>query len=849
VRMGMHTGAAEERDGDYFGPALNRCARLMSVAHGGQVAVSEVTAGLVRDSLPHGVGLRDLGEHRLRDLSRRDRVFQLVHPDLPDAFPPLRSLDALPGNLPYQVTSFVGRGAEIETLAELVRERSLVTLTGVGGVGKTRLAVQVAAEVVADFSEGAWICELAAVTDPGAVWESLAATLGVHPSPGRGIDETVLEYLAPKRLLVVLDNCEHLLDAVAGVLDAIARRCSRVAVLATSREGLALAGEQIVAVPSLGLPAQDAAGDAIGRADACRLFCDRAHDAKSDFALSDDNAEAVALLCRRLDGIPLAIELAAARVRSLPPDALVARLDQRFRLLTRGSRAALERHQTLRNTIDWSYDLLDPTERETLDRLSVFAGGCDLAAAEAVVSGGLLEALDVAEVLSQLVEKSLVGVDDSGGGLRYRLLETIRQYAQERLEASGDAPERRRAHAEYFGVVAEEAGPHLRGRGQLVWATRLARDTENFRAVLDWAVETKSFDHALSLVAAFSVHGIALGYSAMDWAETAISIPGADASPWFPRVAAWACWGATMRGDLGHAAELIMAAEQAEAERSVRDPAVRQALATLALFGGDGEASRRHSEEWVDLARAADDAYELAHALILLATTQRASFAAASRATIEEAVSVARDADIAAALSLGLTVLTMQLTEDPERALLLLDEAIDIGTQVGNQQGVVSAIAMKGTFAAQRGDWRSALDIMIDASQRSLQLGELNMLYAELRVAARALADLGAPEAGATLIGACNTHVDLMTPAMEWWDGFVAETNAVLLNTLGKPRVDALAAGGAAMDAGDAVSYLRLEADRILSEADATEEGPSGGSSALGVANSSPHVLDTPPHS
>ena len=367
VRMGIHTGEAEVRDGDYSGGAVNRAERLMSVAHGGQIVVSAATEEVLHDALPEKYGFIDLGEHRLRDLGRTERLFQVAHPDLEREFAPLRTLDAFArNNLPRQATTFVGREAEIASLSELVCRSSLVTLTGVGGVGKTRLALQIAAEIIDEFPDGAWLCEFAPVTDPEAVWETVAACLRVQPLPGRALDESVLDYLAAKRLLLVLDNCEHLLDAVARQVDAIEHRCPDVSVLATSREGLGLAGERIVAVPPLGVPAGDADVDEVRRAEAVRLFWDRASAAKRDFALTDRNVGAVGVLCRRLDGIPLAIELAAARVRSLSPEDLVSRLDQRFKLLTHGSRAALERHQTLRSTIDWSYDLLTPTERHAL---------------------------------------------------------------------------------------------------------------------------------------------------------------------------------------------------------------------------------------------------------------------------------------------------------------------------------------------------------------------------------------------------------------------------------------------------------------------------------------------------
>ena len=508
-------------------------------------------------------------------------MFQVAHPDLGREFAPLRTLDAFPhDNLPRQVTTFVGREAEIASLADLVCRSALVTLTGVGGVGKTRLALQVAAHVVGEFPDGAWLCEFAPVTDPEAVWETLAGCLRVQPLPNRALDESVLDYLATKRLLLVLDNCEHLLDAVTRLVDAIEHRCPQVSVLATSREGLGLAGERIVAVLPLGVPAGDADVDEVRRAEAVCLFGDRASAAKIDFALTDRNIGAVGVLCRRLDGIPLAIELAAARVRSLSPEDLVARLDQRFTLLTHGSRAAPERHQTLRSTIDWSYDLLTPTERHALQRLSVFAGGCDLGAAEAVLPGDELDAADVVDVLGQLVDKSLVVVDDANdGGVRYRLLETIRQYARERLDASGDPVALRRRHADHYVALAEASGPHLRGREHLEWTRVVARDIDNFRAALDWAVETPSPEHALRLVAPLAVGG-RTGELAMDWAATAVAIPGGDGHPLFPVVAAWAAWGATMGLDLERAADLVAAAERAQAALGTRLAPVALAQAT-----------------------------------------------------------------------------------------------------------------------------------------------------------------------------------------------------------------------------------------------------------------------------
>jgi predicted ATPase/class 3 adenylate cyclase len=830
VRMGVHTDEGRMRaPGEYANPPLNRCARLMAVAHGGQALLSDAAATLVRGALPRDVVLVDLGEHRLRDLADRMRVFQLMQPGVPGEFPPLRSLDVLPGNLPRQLTTFVGRAEELATLTRLLRDRSLVTLTGVGGVGKTRLAVQAAAEVLPDFPDGAWLCELAPVSDPDALWEALAASLGVKPSPGRSADDVILDYLALKRMLVVLDNCEHLLNAVAHVVDLIAKRCADVTVLATSREGLAVTGEQIVAVPSLDIPAAGAALDALSRTESVGLFVDRAHDAKSTFDLTDQNADAVAQLCRRLDGIPLAIELAAARVRSLSPEDLVNRLDQRFKLLTRGSRAALERHQTLRSTIDWSYDLLSPTERAALNQLSVFAGSCDLVAAEAVPQGELLAAPDVADVLSQLVDKSLVAVDESNARTRYRLLETIRQYAQERLEASDDAPAARRRHADHYVAVAEAAGPELRGRDQIARAAAAARETDNFRVVLDWALEESSTDHALRMIAPLAVNGVAIGYTAMDWAEAACALPGAAHHHLFPIVASWAAWGATMHGDLALAEELVEMSLAAEDELGTRMSAACQGVATLAFFRGDLQHAKQHADEWVARARVDGDPYELAHASIMQASALQVDDVEASVRILEEAVHIARDAGIASALAIGLSTLGAILASSAfdstelersqracERALRSLDEAIEIGNKVGDRQSVASASLTRASIAFRRREWRAALQASADAAQLQLELGVGAMGSTPLAAAAVALIELGHLEPAAVLLGAADSRTERFGP--HWWIELLVRSDAALVGGLGAEVTAVRAAQGAAMEPVDAVDYLRVESARVLGD-------------------------------
>jgi class 3 adenylate cyclase len=387
VRMALHTGDAALRERDYFGAAVNRCARLRAVAHGGQLLLSAATQELVRDSLPEGVSFRDLGEHRLRDLARPERVFQLLHPDLPADFPPLTSLNTLPNNLPQQVTSFIGREKEMAAVRRLLDTTRLLTLTGSGGTGKTRLTLQVAAELLEGDGDGVWLVELAPLAEPSLVPQAVATALGVREEPGRPLSQTLVGFLKPKRLLLLLDNCEHLLSACAELAGLLLRSCPGVQILATSREGLNIPGETTYRLPSLSLPDPrqlPTSVESLSQYEAVRLFIDRAAAAVPSFAVTHQNAPAVAQLCVRLDGIPLAIELAAARVKALSVEQINGRITDMFRLLTGGSRTALPRQQTLRAAIDWSYDLLSEKEKILLRRLSVFAGGWTLEAAEQV---------------------------------------------------------------------------------------------------------------------------------------------------------------------------------------------------------------------------------------------------------------------------------------------------------------------------------------------------------------------------------------------------------------------------------------------------------------------------------
>ncbi len=488
VRMGIHTGEAVRSSNRIVGFEVHRAARIAAVGHGGQVLLSSTAASLVEGALPAGVSLRDLGSHRLKDLAGPETIFQLVAEGLDSDFAPLRSLNnpELANNLPMSLNTFVGRSTELIEVRQLIEASRLVTLTGAGGAGKTRLALQAAAELLDGSGEGVWFVDLAPVSDPEQVPSTVMNVLQLRLEPESAPLESLQSSLRDQNVLIVLDNCEHVIDSVAKMTDLIVRQCPRVSILATSREPLGVDGERVYRVRSLSLPEEGVAGaDDLEGSDAVELFLARARSHDSTLEIDDVVAPLVASVCRRLDGIPLAIELAASRLSTMSLDDLHERLDQRFRLLTGGSRHALPRQQTLGATVAWSYDLLNGPERDMLRRLSVFAGGFDLKAAEAVSVASGLESFEVADLLSSLVNKSLVSAERASSSLRYRLLETIRQYAADQLSqvgAEGETTRLRELHAEHYLALCVEAAPELEGPNQGAWLSRLDLEYDNLLA-------------------------------------------------------------------------------------------------------------------------------------------------------------------------------------------------------------------------------------------------------------------------------------------------------------------------------------------------------------------------------
>lgn len=499
VRMALHSGTAAERDGDYFGSVPNRCARLLAVGNGGQILLSEVTHRMVKEQPPNQVGFRDMGDHRLRDLAEPERVFTVFHPAFESANDALRSLNVLPTNLPAQLTSFVGRDQELEEATRLLRGTRLLTIAGVGGSGKTRLSLQMAVDALDQFRDGVWLVELAPVAEPEGVLRAVATALGLRELPPQSLDETLIDHIRHRQLLLILDNCEHVIDAAARLAQRLLAAAPELSVLATSREMLGVPGEVPYQLRSMSLPEGDTPLATISDFDSVRLFAARAEAVRAGFRVNESNAASVIQLCRRLDGMPLAIELAAARLRVLAPEQIAARLDDRFRLLTGGSRTVLPRQQTLQATIDWSYDLLQEKEKLLFDRLSAFQGGFTLEAAEAVSAGGDIAPEDVLDLVGHLVEKSLVGSFETGGGVRYRLLETLRQYARDRLAMREETEAVRQSHAVYFRRLAEDALPHLRGPEETFWLDHLETDHDNLRQALRWTIDAGEIDLAQGL--------------------------------------------------------------------------------------------------------------------------------------------------------------------------------------------------------------------------------------------------------------------------------------------------------------------------------------------------------------
>jgi len=727
VRMGLHTGEAVVRNGDYVGLAVHEAARICSAGHGGQVLVS-ASALHFAGGAPPGAIAEDLGRHRLKDLPSPTHLWQLSRPDLNTQFPGVRA-DAVPGNLPKPITSFIGRLDERADAAERIRSGAacLVTLTGAGGSGKTRLALQVAADVVSGFPQGAWVVELAGVSDPLQVPAAVASALDLRDDFGRPSGASLAAALGERSLLLVLDNCEHVVNEVALLVAELLERCPQLVVLATSQEALGIPGESVLAIGGM------------SESEALQLFAARAAARRSDFALTRANAPTVAAICRRLDGIPLAIELAAGRAAALSVEEIAARLDDQFRLLTGGSRAAMARQQTLRATVDWSYNLLDENEKTLFARLATFAGGWNLDAAVAVTAFGTLSDLEVIDVLGRLVARSLVVVEEQDGASRYRMLATIRQYALERLSDSDELEVSRDRHAMFFRAHALTAEPELTGPTQTEWLARLAADEANIRACLSW-----------------------LGAAALE-----------------PAVALWRYW--LVRGDWDGGRRWL---EQGLEDIDGVDPALiargQGAAVALATEMGDHDIAEKMLNAALARWRSLDNPAGTARTLNHLGQLARArSTYDEAREQLNEALDTATNAadDRHRAIALrNLGHLAAQVG-DHENAALLYDEALQLARIEGDKRVIATLTHLLSRVAFEDGNRDGARALAEEGHALARDLGDRRMVAENLTVLA-GLATADGDEAAATA---------RLEEALTFWHRLSApNANAWLHTTLGE---------------------------------------------------------------
>ncbi len=839
VRMGLHTGEPQRIQSGYVGLDVHRAARIMAAGHGGQVLLSLATQELVRDELPHGVTLQDMGEHRLNDLTRTEHLYQLVISSLPADFAPLKTLSIQPNNLPLQMTSFVGREAQLHEVRQLLSNTRLLTLTGAGGTGKTRLALQVSAKLLEDYPDGVWLVELAPMTDSGMVPQAIASALSVREEPGQSMTQTLSNYLASRKLLLILDNCEHLLQAAAQLAETLLRSCPELRVLATSREGLGIAGEQIYRVPSLSVPDMISLpptqslmsgglsqyAESLNQYEAVRLFIERAVAAAPSFAVTNRNAPAVAQVCYHLDGIPLAIELAAARVKMLSVEQINGRLEDRFRLLTGGSRTALPRQQTLRALIDWSHDLLDEAERALLRRLSVFAGGWTLEAAEAVCAADSIEEWQVLELLGRLVDKSLVLCEEQSGQARYRLLQTVRQYAAGRLLESGEREAVRETHAAYLLHLAED-GEARRAREYvqgMMWIAQMEREQDNLRAAFMWSrASARGAETGLRLASALYWFWIVPGH----WKEGQQRASGALAHPGagdFPEARAKALYMLgtlncylgqhqaarahleaalsfyEARGNSGRIASalnmlanLSIACEEPDEARSFcerclaicRETGNKRLigapifnLGKAALMQGDYATARARFEEafQIDLAQAQETRVIEP---ITPATIRRAEMTAlqgdlvTARAYYEKAIESnisPRFGGIRADIAPAMTGLgdVLRLQGETERATSLYEQSMALLRETDNKRDLINAIHGTGYVALARGDLEKAKRLFKENLQQRRQLGSKRDLIGSLVGFAHLAAAHGRMLPAACLLGAVQGLLEALGLGLE----------------------------------------------------------------------------------
>jgi len=775
VRAGMHTGEGVRGGDDYLGIDVNRAARIAAAAHGGQVLISDATRALAERALPDGVALRDVGAHRLKDLVRPERLSQLEIDGLTNEFPPPRSLDARPHNLPVQLTSFVGRRDAIREVVGRVRSHRLVTLTGPGGTGKTRLALQVAAEALADFRDGVSFVDLSPVTDPDLVVSNIATVLHVPDRSDRDPLAALIESVGDQEILLILDNFEQVL-AAASVVDALLRAAPRVRILVTSRAVLRIYGENEYAVEPLTLPDGPADPRALARYEAISLFVDRAASAQPGFCLDEGNAAAVAEICARLDGLPLAIELAASRIKLMSPPELLAHLDRRLPLLTGGARNLPERQRTLRGAIEWSVGLLEEPERRLLARLSVFAGGATLEAIDQVANPAGELGVDTMDSVASLVDQSLVRRRASDTGSRFVLLETIREYASEQLAGEGDAASIRQRHARYVADLCELGEPHFTAADQRAWLDRFDVEQDNIRAALRRSIDTSDPETGLRILAA-----------------------------------AWRFW--QQRGHITEgrrwARELrTLAADHVPASVRARAAA---AAGNLAYWQADGDETMPLYREQLEFARASGDAglvldAEFNAALLKTFTDKFDEGVAEVLAVLESARRLGDRERLCGILDAA--AYTAYVKGDYETSLRYNEEAAALAREIGNHFVLSETVETTGQIYRALGNYSRSREAYLESLRLKRDDGNLIGIVMTLKMLAALEAEHGHHEAAARLLGTVATAVERLGSIAPDVAYQIGDTEGAVREALGPEAADRAIAAGRALALDELVAEL-----------------------------------------
>ena len=856
VRMGLHTGSAELHENDYRGYlSMAKVQRIMSVAYGGQVLLSNPSAELLHNELPKEISLRDMKEHRLKGLPDPERLWQVIAPNLQEDFPPLQSLKEIPNNLPVQLTSFIGREREVEQIKKRLEKNRLVTLTGSGGVGKTRLSIQVASEVLDEYPNGVWLVELAPVIDPALVTQTVCSTLDVTPQGKIAALNVLTDYLHSKKLLLVMDNCEHLIDACAQLSEILLLTCHDLRILASSREALGIEGENPYRVPSLSLADSHSDLKTIGQCEAVQLFVERTKTILPGYALTELNAPTIAQICQRLDGIALAIELAASCVKILKVEQIRERLDDAFRLLTGGSRTALPRQQTLRGTIDWSYNLLSVEERIVLQSLSVFVGGWTLDAAESVCDND-----NMLDLLTRLVDKSLVAVDlEHIYEPRYYLLETIRQYAREKLAESGEGERIRAKHLDYFLKLAQRAEPELYGAGQIEWSQRLEDEYENTWAALEWSLlnnPARAQQLAAALWWSWELNGhLREGY---EWLEKMLAVNPEEKTIIRAKLLTGAGWLTSMLGlgeQIGKTyceASIVLFRELGDEQSTALSLFVLSALAVshsdyaqaLALTEKSRELFRKAGNKWgvrsaflqlggivraqenfeqaqksyeesLLLAKEIGDQEGLGVALLSIGTiAEKQGDDERAIELYEEALRIEKVVRHKIAISWALVALGMIHIRrgDYAKAEALFDENIEISRKTGKQADIAYSLQALGMIACYQGNYPKARSLYTESLRLLLPLGDRVDLAECIISIARFLAAQGSFEKFARLLGAAEGVVPDIKKKM--FALFNIETEKYVTNArgaLGEEAYTAAHEAGGQMNLDEAVAYAQKE--------------------------------------